>query len=271
MARFGRNEQLVIAGAAITAVAYLLGVIAYSLDIIGDSWSISLSGGTIIVGSLLALAITFMGSGRAFAGLPAGSVVRIAAALVGTFALVGLGELISDFSQSDVLTLVFWVLYIVGSGVLVYGAWAASGGNLVADLRGVAGVMRMLMVDRLVYLGAGGVVAGWFLLMAIADIYAFNTLGQVSVFAATLVLVVRWLERNPTAGRLPVATPWVVAGLALVAVVASAWWFLRIIGESLQGGDLTVYLPLLIYVLAVAALAVGGFLGIGGKAPQPAA
>jgi hypothetical protein len=271
MARFGRNEQLVIAGAAIAAVAYLLGVIASSLEVIRDSWPIGLSGGTIIVGSLVALAITFMGSGRAFAGLPAGSIVRIVAALVGAFALVGVGELMSDFSQSDVLTIVFWVLYIVGSAVLVYGAWAASGGNLVADLTAVRGVMRLSMIDRLVYLGAAGVVAGWFLLMVIADIYAFNTLGQVSVFAATLVLIARWLDRNPTAGRLPVATPWAVAGLALVAVVASAWWFLRIIGESLQGGDLTVYLPLLIYVVAVATLAVGGFLGIGGKLPQPAA
>jgi len=264
MARFGRNDQLVIAGAAVALVAYVIGVLT-------QDWSISPSGLSIMIGSLVALAIVLTGVGRSVVGYPAGTLLRIAAALVGAFAFIDLGDLISSISQWETLTIVLTVVYVAAAAVLGYGAWAVTGGSVVSDLTGVRGAMRMSMIDRLVYLGAAGVVAGWFLLMVIADIYAFNTLGQVSVFAATLVLIARWLERNPTAGRLPVATPWAVAGLALVAVVASAWWFLRIIGESLQGGDLTVYLPLLIYVVAVAALAVGGFLGIGVKAPQPAA
>jgi len=264
MARFGRNEQLVIAGAAVALVAYLIGVVT-------QDWSIRPNGLSIMIGSLVALAIAFTGVGRSLAGYPGGTLLRIAAALVGAFAYIDLGDLISSFSDWETITIVLTVVYVGGAAVLAYGAWAASGGNLVSDLTGVRGVMRLSMIDRLVYLGAAGVLVGWFLLMAIADIFTFTAESQIAVLAAVLVLVVRWLDRNPSAGRIPIAAPWATAGLAAVAVLLGAWWFIRVIGRTLEVGDLTTYVPLVIYLVALAVLAAGAFLGMGTKAPQPAA
>jgi len=264
MARFGRNEQLVIAGAAVALIAYVIGVVI-------EEWSISPSALSIMIGSLVALAIVFTGVGRSLAGYPGGTLLRIAAALVGAFAFVDLGDLISDLGQYGTLTIALMVLYIAAAGVLAYGAWAASGGSIVSDLTGVRDVMRMSMIDRFVYLGAAGVVVSWFLIMAIADIFNFRNETQLSVLAAVLVLVARWLDRNPAAGRLPVAATWTVVGLATVSVLLGAWWLIRLLLEGFPGG-LEVYLPLLVYVLALASLGVGAFLGMGGaKAPQPAA
>ena len=174
-------------------------------------------------------------------------------------------------SQWETITLVLTIAYVAGAAVLAYGAWAASGGSLATDVAGVARVMRLSMVDRLVFLGAAGVIAGWFLLMAIADVYVFTTDAQLAVLAAVLVLIVRWLDRNPGAARLPIGAPWATAGLAAVAVLLGAWWFIRVIGRTLEVGDLSTYVPLVIYLIALAALAVGGFRGIGVKAPQAAA
>jgi hypothetical protein len=264
MARFGRNEQLVIAGAAAVLIAYVIGVVV-------DEWSISPSALSIVIGSLVALAIVFTGVGRSLAGYPGGTILRVAAALVGVFAFVDLGDLISDFGQYEMLTIALTVVYVAAAAVLAYGAWAVSGSSVVSDLTGVRGVMRMPLIDRFVYLGAAGVVVSWFLIMAIADIFNFRTEPQLSVLAAVLVLVARWLDRNPAAGRLPVAATWTVVGLAAVSVVLGAWWLIRLLLEGFPGG-VEVYLPLLVYVLALASLGVGAFLGIGGaKAPQPAA
>jgi len=264
MARFGRNEQLVIAGAAVALVAYLIGVVT-------QDWSLRPSGLSIMIGSLVALAIVFIGGTRAFVRLAGATLVRIAAAIVGAFAFIDLGDLLASMSQWETITIILTVLYVAAAAVLAYGAWAASGGNIVADLSGVRGVMGMSMIDRLVYLGAAGVVVGWFLLMLIADIFTFTAESQIAVLAAVLVLVVRWLDRNPSAGRIPIAAPWATAGLAAIAVLLGAWWFIRVIGRTLEVGDVTTYVPLVIYLVALAALAAGGFLTFGAKAPQPAA
>ena len=87
MARFGRNEQLVIGGAGVVLVAYLIGVVT-------QSWPLNASALSILIGSLVALAVALTGGGRTVAGLPSPTLVRIAAAIVGAFALIDLGDLI---------------------------------------------------------------------------------------------------------------------------------------------------------------------------------
>ena len=266
MARFGRNEQLVIAGSAVALVAYLIGVLT-------QDWSISLSALSIMIGSLVALAIVLTGVGRSVAGYPGGTLLRIAAALVGAFAFVDLGDLIASLSQWETLTIALKVVYIAAAAVIAHAAWAASGGNLVSDLSGVGSVMRMTMIDRLVYLGGLGVIVSWFLMMAIADIFTFKVGPQISVLAATLVLVVRWLDRSPAAGRLPIAAAWAIAVLAGVAVIAGVIWLLQAITDdrTFEFGGITAFVPMLVYLVALASLGVGAFLGIGVKASQPAA
>lgn len=264
MAQLGRNQQLIVAGSAAVFAAYVLGLLL-PLD-----WSYSLSALLIVVGSLVAFAVTFTGVGRAVAGLPAASLVRIAAALVGAFALVDLGDLLASLDSWEVLTIVLTVVYVIGAAILVYGAWAASDGSVIADARGLLGVARLEMADRFVYLGAAGSIVAWFLIMWIADVYEFHTLAQIVVLAATLILVVRWLDRNPTAGRSPLPGPWATVGLAAIAVVAGLWWLARILGDTIELGEILVYVTLLIFLLALVALGLGAFLSIGGtRSTQP--
>jgi hypothetical protein len=258
----------VIAGAAVAFVAYLLGVII-------EGWSITLSAGTVLVGSAVALGLTFMGAtAPAILGLKASSVVRLAAALVGAFALIDLGDMISDFDGWSAVSIALTALYIVGAAVLAYGAWATSGGSLLADAQGPLRAMKMDMIDRFIYLGALGAIVTWFLLMAIVDIYNFNALGMLVVFLATLVLAVRWLERSPAAGKLPLPAPWTIVALAGATAVIGLWWFVGIIGRTISEGlaDAVAWVVLILYLASLASLAVGAFLSIGGvRATQPAA
>ncbi len=263
MAQLNRNQQLVVAGSGAVIAAYVLGLLL-------QDWSVTLSAVTILVASIVALVITLMGSARAVAGLPASTLVRIAAALVGAFALVDVGDLLSSLDSWELLTIALTIVYVIGAAILVFGAWAESGGSIVTDARGVLGVARLDMADRFVYSGALGAVVGWFLLMWIADVYEFHTLAQIVVLASTLILVVRWLDRNPGAGRSPLPGPWTTVGLAGVAVIAGLWWVVRVIGDTIELGDILVYLPLLLFVLALVSLGVGAFLRIDLKSTQPA-
>ena len=265
MARLGRNEQLVITGSGAVVAAYLLGLLF-------QDWPVTLSAVIIVVAAVAALVLTIGASGRSIAGVPAASWVRIDAALIGAFALVDLGDLLASLDSWEVLTIGLTIIYVIGGASLAYGAWGLSGGNLVADLRSVLGTMRLPLADRLVYVGAVGCIAGWFLIMWLADIYSFGTLPQVVVLAATLALGVRWLDGNPAAGRLMVPAPVTSAALGAVAMAAGAWWFLVVIGRTLERGGLLVYLPVLLFILALVSLAAGCYVLVGRPgAAKPAA
>lgn len=260
LARLGRNEQLVIAGAAAVIVADLIGGLT-------QEWSLQLAHWSLILGSLAAAGLVLSGAGRAIAGLPGRSIIRILAAIVGAYGLVDLGDLLSSLGDWSTIDIVLTIIEIAGVAVLVWGAWALDGASLTADVRAAAQVTRLGMNDGLLYAGAVGVVVGWFLLMAIADIFDFHITAQIAVMAAVLALTVRWLARNPSAGSLPVSTPWAIAALGGLVVVLGLWWLVQVIGETLELGDLTIYIPMLIYVAALAALAAGAFLGLGKLAP----
>ena len=260
LARLGRNEQLVIAGAAAVIVADLIGGLT-------QEWSLQLAHWSLILGSLAAAGLVLSGAGRAIAGLPGRSIIRILAAIVGAYGLVDLGDLLSSLGDWSTIDIVLTIIEITGVAVLVWGAWALDGASLTADVRAAAQVTRLGMNDGLLYAGAVGVVVGWFLLMAIADIFDFHITAQVAVMAAVLALTVRWLARNPSAGSLPVSTPWAIAALGGLVVVLGLWWLVRVIGDTLEFGDLTTYIPMLIYVAALAALAAGAFLGLGKLSP----
>jgi hypothetical protein len=265
MARLGRNEQLVSTGSGAVVAAYVLGLLF-------QDWPVTLSAVVIVVAAVAALVLTIGASGRSLAGVQAASWVRIDAALVGAFALIDVGDLLSSLDSWETLTIGLTIVYVIGAAILAYGAWGVSGGNLVSDVRGTLGVMGLALADRLVLIGALGCVVGWFLIMWLADIYEFVTLAQVVVLAATLLLSVRWLDRNPTAGRLMAPAPVTTAALGAVAIAAGAWWFLAVIGRTLEIGGLLVYLPVLLFVLALVALAVGCYLLIGRPgAAKPAA
>jgi len=256
MARLGRNEQLVIVGGAAVAVSLLLGVIIYE-------WTFDLMYWLMVLGGLAAVALVFGGGDRMYGGYRASTLIRIIGAVIGAYGLVDFGDLLSSFGQWEPAEYVLTIVEVVGAGVLAYGAWAVSGGSLSGDAMAAGGAMRTGMADRFVYLGAVGVVVGWFLLMAIADVFNITVDAQIAILAAVLVLTVRWLARNPGAGALPVPVPWTIAVLGAVAVLLGLWWFARVIGDVLDFGDLTTYIPMLIYLLALASLAVGAFLGLG--------
>lgn len=261
LARFGRNEQLIFGGAAAVIIALLLGVLV-------QRWDFDLMYVLMVLGGLAAIAVAYTGVGRPVGGYPGGTLLRISAAIVGAYGLVDFGDLLSSLGDWEALDIVLAIVEVAGAGVLAYAAWAATGASLSADARGAARVTALEMADRFVYLGAVGVVAAWFLLMAIADIFSLVALPQLVILAAVLVLVVRWLDRNPAAGSLPTPAPISIAVLGAVTVVLGVWWFLQVIGRTLDVGDLTTYVPLAIYVVALAALAVGALLTFGATAPR---
>jgi hypothetical protein len=260
LAQLGRNEQLVIGGAAAVVVADLIGALT-------QDWSLGLNHWLLILGSLAAAGIVLTRSASTIAGLPMRTFLRIDGAIVLAYGLIELGDLLSSLTQWGALDIVLTIVEIGGAAALAFGAWAASGGSVVRDVSGAGGAMRLDMADRFTYVGAAGVVVGWFLLMAIADVYDFHVTAQVAVLGAVLVLAVRWIGREPGAGSLPVNRPWAIAGLAAVIVVLALWWLIQVLDDTLELGDLTIYVPLLLYVLAIVSLALGAFLGLRVLAP----
>ena len=256
LGQLGRNEQLVIGGAAAVVFANLVGGVV-------EEWSLDVRFWLVILAGIAAAVLVFTGTPRMLAGLSIEAFIRIDAAIVAGYALVDFGDLGSSLGDWSVLSIVLTAIEVVGAAVLAYGAWRVTGGDLLADIASVGRSFRLELVDRFVYFGALGVVVGWFLIMLVADIYRFNTESQIGVLAAVLVLAVRWIGRNPGTGQLPVALPWAIAGLAAIAVLIGLWWLLRIIGDTLEVGDLTTYLPLLLYALALVSLAAGAILGVG--------
>ncbi|MEW5990942.1 MAG: hypothetical protein AB1736_06305 [Chloroflexota bacterium] len=260
LSRLSRDGQLVVGGAAAIVIANIVGLVT-------QDWSFGLNHWLLILCSLAAVAIVLTGSVAAIAGLPMRTYLRIDGAIVAAYGLIELGDLLSSLSQWAAFDIVLTIVEVVGAATLAIGAWALSGGSLVGDVTRAAGSIRLEMIDRFVYLGAVGVIVGWFLLMAIADVYEFHVSAQVAVLAAVLILAVRWVGREPGAGSLPVNRPWLIAGLAAVAVVLALWWLLQVLGDTFERGDITIWVPLLVYVLAVASLALGGFLGLGAVGP----
>ena len=263
LARLGRNEQLVLAGGAVAALANVLGTVM-------SEWSLSLRWWVVVLGGAVAIAVALGGTSRTVAGLPGRTLLRIAAALVGAFALVDLGDTISSLGDWGTIDIVLTIAEVAGAAILAYGAWAASNGSLTGDAMGVGRVRSLGLADGLLFGGAVGVIAGWFLIMAIADIYNFNQLPQIAVLAAALVLVARWIGRNPGAGTLPVSPTWAVLGLSAVAVLASLVWLVNTLGGSIENGSLTTWIPWLLFVLAVVALGFGAFLGLAKPLPPKA-
>jgi hypothetical protein len=260
MARIGTSGQLVLAGGAAVALANLIGVIV-------EDWSTDLRFWLVLLGSLAAIAVTLMRT-TAIVGIPGRSWVRIDAAIVAAFALVDLGDTASSLGDWTILSIILTLIEVAGAAALAYGAWSLSGGSLAADVTGARKVMAMEMIDRFVYLGAVGVIVGWFILMAIADVYNFTLWPQVGVLAAVLVLGARWVNRNPAAGTLPVPHGWLVLGLGGIAVLAGLWWLINVLGRTFEIGGLTTYVPLLIYALALVSLGLGAFLGLGSAMPK---
>ena len=258
LGQLGRNEQLVIGGAAAVVLANLVGGVV-------EEWSLDIRFWLVILAGIAAAVLVFTGTPKVLAGLSIEAFIRIDAAIVAGYALVDFGDLGSSLGDWTVLSLVLTAIEVAGAAVLAYGAWRVTGGDLVADIASAGRSFRLELIDRFVYVGGLGVVVGWFLIMLVADIYNFNTESQVGVLAAVLVLGVRWIARNPGTGQLPVALPWTIAGLAAIAVLIGLWWLVRIIGETLEIGDLTTYVPLLVYALALVSLAVGAVLGLGGQ------
>jgi hypothetical protein len=258
---FGQAERLAAIGGIVVVVAYLLGMIV-------ERWSLGITGLALIVGSIIAVGAVFLAAGAGGWRLPGSPsfVIRTAAAVVGVFALMDFALLVTDFDQYEGLTLVLWAAYIVGAAVLVWGAWAATGGNPATDLAGVAGLMSRSPADRLAYGGAILLLVGWFLILLVAQIFNFTDDPAMSVLFATLVLAVVWSARDAAAAvRWPVPTSYLVAALAVVSGVFALIWLSRVIGRIGDAGDLTVYLTLAVYVLGAVAMVAGAVMGLQGS------
>jgi peptidoglycan/LPS O-acetylase OafA/YrhL len=249
-------ERLAAAGAVAVLVGWLLGVVV-------ERWSLDIEGLAYLVAAALVLVVLFAGI------LPRVYTLRTAATVIGAFALMDLALLITDFDEWETLTIVLTIVYLIGAAALLYGAWGATDGSLMADLRSMGGVMAGSLPDRLVLAGATLALLGWFLVLLVAQVFNFVTQAEVAVLAVALVLAVRWSGRDPSAAiRWPVPVSYVVAGLAVVAGVFGLLWFLRIIERTLDIGGLDVLLPVVVYLVGLGVLVAGALLAI---RPGPAA
>ncbi len=260
LARFDRNEQLIFAGAAAAAIAVVIGAVS-------QKWTFDLMYWLMALGGLAAIALVYLGTDRTYAGYSGRTLLRIDAAIVGAYGLVDFGDLLSSLGDWGAADIILTIIEVAGAAALAYGAWAASGSSVTTDIMAAGRVMALEMADRFVYVGAVGILVGWFLLGAIANFYYVGVDSQLVVLAAVLVLTVRWLERNRSEGKLPAPAPWAVAGLSAIAVVLALLWIIRVMQDTLDFGDITTYIPLAIYLLALASLAVGAVLGVRSTAP----
>jgi hypothetical protein len=249
-ARFGMAERIAAAGAVAVLIGWILGVVV-------ERWSLDVEGFAYLVAAALVLVVLFAGI------LPRAYTLRTAATVIGAFALMDLALLITDFDGWNTVTIVLTIVYLIGAAMLLYGAWAATDGNMMADAGSVGGVMSGSLPDRLVLAGATLALLGWFLVLLVAQVFNFVTQAQVAVLAVALVLAVRWSGRDPRAAiRWPLPVPYIVAGLAVVAGVFGLLWFIRIIERTLDIGGLDVVLPVAVYLVGLALLVVGGLLGV---------
>jgi hypothetical protein len=262
--RFGMAERMAAAGAAAVLVGWLLGVVV-------ERWSLDVEGIAYLLAAALVLVVLFVGASTG-GMLPRAYTLRTAATVIGAFALMDLALLLTDFDEWSAVTIVLTIIYLIGAAVLLYGAWGATGGSLMGDLRSVGGVMSGSLPDRLVLAGATLALLGWFLVLLVAQVFNFVMQAEVSILAVALVLAVRWSGRDSRAGiRWPLPVSYIVAGLAVVAAIFALLWFFRIIERTLDIGGLDVLLPIVVYLGGLALLVVGAVLAVRpGPAPVTA-
>jgi hypothetical protein len=260
---FGMAERVAAAGAAAILIGWILGIAS-------ERWSINVEALVFLIGSALVLVVLFAGAavGRI---LPRVLTLRTAATLCAAFALMDLALLVTDLDEWSSVTIVLTSVYLVGSALLLWGAWGATGGSLAGDLRSLGGLMSGTMTDRLIVGGAILALLGWFAVLLVAQVFNFVQNIQISVLAVALILVVRWSARDPRSGiRWPVPASYVIAALAVIAAVFALLWFLRIIDDTLDRGGLDVFLPIIVYLGGLALLVVGAVLIVRPQAGAPA-
>jgi len=237
-------------------------VLVYVIALATQDWGLSLNHWLIILGSIAAGAVVVGGVGRTIAGFPGRTVVRIAAALVGGYAVIEVGDLLASLGHWSVIDIALTILEVAAAGALAYGAWALSDGDLIADITGAKGAAGLPVIDRFVYVGSAGIIAALFLVALLTD-FAFVTQAQLAVLASILVLAVRWLAATPAAGSLPVRAVEAIAGLGALAVIVGLWLLAIVVGHVLEGGTILDYALVLLYAAATASLGAGAFLGPG--------
>ena len=263
-ANFGMGERLAAAGAIAVFIGWLLGVAV-------EGWSLGVEGLAYLIASALVLVVLFAGAMTSRV-LPRTYTLRTAATVIAAFSVIELALAITDSDDWSSVTLVLEVVFLVGAALLMWGAWQATGGNLMADLMSVTKLMGRSLSDRLVVGGASLALAGWFLVALIAQIYNFVDFVQLSVLALALVLAVSWSARDSSAGmRWPFPASYEVAGLAAVAGIFALLWLSRVAEKTFEIGGLDVFLPLIVYVVGIVALVGGAVLGVMPRGNTPPA
>jgi hypothetical protein len=263
-AGFGMGERLAAAGAIAVFVGWLLGIAI-------ERWDLGVEGLSYLVASALVLVVLFAGAMTSRV-LPRTYTLRTAATVIAAFSVIELALAITDFDSWSALTILFELVFLAGAVVLMWGAWQATGGNLMSDIRSVTKLMGWSLADRLIVGGTLLALAGWFLVALVAQIYNFVDFVQISVLALALILAVSWSARDAMAGmRWPLPASYVVAGLAAIAALFALLWLSRVAEKTFEIGGLDVFLPLIVYVAGLVALVAGAVLSVMPRGNAPAA
>lgn len=252
-AGLGQPERITVAAAAVVAVAYLLGAVV-------EGWAMTTAALVALVGSIAAIVAVFARASRNTMSASTTLAIRGGAALVGAFAVVDLGNLVSvvgDLGDVPTLTLLLWVASIVAAFVLVWAAWRATAGDAIADGLGLVSSTRALDA-RLVYLGAAGLALGW-AVITVDSIVLFRSDSEIALLCGVLAAIALWAASAGIVRAWPVASAYVVAALAGVTGLLALVWLVRILPDVGNAGVIGI-LGIVLYVAAVAALVAGAAL-----------
>lgn len=251
----GPNQRITVAGGVAILVAYLAGILL-------EQWTIGLSSIILLAATVVTIVVVLVGTSSAM-GMSRTAILRIDAGVVGAYSIYDLGDLISGLTFWSTLDLVLTGLAVVGAGLLVFGVWRMTGGNIVSDaLSALTGRGRELPA-RLVSIGSSVLIGVW-LFLAIFN-YSFRNEIAVAVLAAVLALTVLWLAGSGAAEmKLPVAANLALAVLGVVAAALTLLWFVGLLDE-LDGVEAIDWPFLLAFLASAAAMAAGGLLGVSSR------
>jgi hypothetical protein len=257
---FGANERLALIGAGVMLASYLIGVVI-------DQWNLNLASLLLVLAALVALATVSLG--KSLTAPMRAAALRISAAIAAAYAVIDVGDLISELDDWGALTILLVVAAAVGAVILLVAAWRLTGGDLMRDAARLAAPAGASLPGRLVLVGGTVVLVAWVILRTANA--SFSETSVLAVLLTVLTLGAAWIASG---GAGPVTLPapgtLIVAGLAALVALLALYWLSNVVG-SLDRADPLDLVGLVLYIGGAAALAIGAGLGLQAQRQPPAA
>ena len=214
--RFDGAGRLIAAGAAITIVIIVLGIIV-------GAWSLRGYALVILVAAAVALAVTYLATTTMATDgwpIPGRDIVLAAAALMAILALLNLIEALNDLDQIDderggVIGLIVTIALAGAAVVAAIGVLRSPSGNEL----GPGSMQQRGRGTRIALGGLGLELLAWILMLSIS-VFALGQTAAFGISLAFLAVIVLVFGSDPSHGwRLPIPAAWIAVALAVLAVL----------------------------------------------------